>query len=141
MPQESITLQAENGVTKPGRAEVFRYSNANRIIRASLWVIAGLFGGTACIIVPVVHLFTTWGFPLLGIFMAVRTIKREVSIHQVEGTCPICDQPIDIAGGALIDQEWQMCQHCKEKLTFRADLGCPKCGYDLRGTPEAYLCP
>ena len=120
MPMEPITVEAPDGRTSQGQAEVIRYSNASRITRATLFVIAGLIGGTVCIIVPVVHLVTTWGFPLIGILLANRTMKREVSIHQPAVPCPHCGQAIEIAGGALIDSEWQVCPHCRTKLVYRA---------------------
>src|SRR5262249_3672221 len=118
MAKEPVVIRAENGQTSAGQAEIVRFSNASRITKSTLWVIAGLFGGTVCIIVPVVHLVTTWGFPLLGILMAIRTMKRDVSRHDPEGVCPAWGQPAEFAGGPLIDTEWQACPHCQAKLRF-----------------------
>jgi hypothetical protein len=121
MAQEPVVVQTEDGQTSTAQAEVVRYSNAERITKATLFVIAGLIGGTVCIIVPVLHFITTWGFPLLGILMAMRTMKREVSILQPQGPCPGCGQPLDMAGGAMIDEEWQVCPLCRAKLVFRVE--------------------
>lgn len=120
MPKESIILEAPNGVETAGEAEIARYSIASRISQAALWVIGGLLGGTACIIIPVVHLFTTWGLPLLGVLMAVRTMRREVVVHQPEGTCPKCNEQIQLPGGAANDPEWQVCPRCKTTIQVRA---------------------
>jgi hypothetical protein len=119
MPTESIILQAPNGKQTAGSAEILRYSNANRIIRASLFVLGGLIGGTVCILIPIVHLITTWGLPLLGIVMAIRTMRRDVVIHQPQGTCPNCNEHIQLPGGAASDPEWQVCSHCKTHLQIR----------------------
>ena len=122
MPQESITFVNPDGGEAPGTpgtAEVIRYSSVSRITRATLFVLAGLIGGTACIIVPVVHLFTTWGLPLIGILVAMRTMRKTVVVHQPEGVCPHCKEQIQLSGGALIDDEWQVCPLCKSKLRVR----------------------
>lgn len=119
MSQESIVIQVAAGEETAGEAEVVRYSTASRITQATLWVIGGQLGGTACIIIPVVHLFSTWGLPLLGILMSVRTMRREVVIHQPSGTCPACNEKIELAGGAANDPEWQVCPHCKKAIQVR----------------------
>ena len=119
MSKESIVIQAAAGEETAGEAEVVRYSTASRITQATLWIIGGLLGGTACIIIPVVHLFSTWGLPLLGIFMAVRTMRREVVIYEPTGTCPNCKGKIELAGGAANDPEWQVCPHCKTAIQVR----------------------
>lgn len=119
MPKETIVIHAAAGAETAGEADIMRYSTASRITRAALWVIGGLLGGTACIIIPVVHLFTTWGLPLLGIFMAVRTMRREVVIHQPTGMCPNCKEMIQLAGGAADDPGWQVCPNCKATIHVR----------------------
>jgi hypothetical protein len=119
MPKESISIHTAGGAETAGEAEIVRYSTSSRIIQATLWAIGGLLGGTACIIIPVVHLFTTWGLPLLGILMAVRTMRREIVIHEPTGTCPHCKEKIELAGGAANDPEWQVCPHCKTAIQVR----------------------
>lgn len=116
MQHEPIIFQSPIGQPTIGEAEVSRHSSASRITIATLWVVGGLLGGTACIIVPGVHLITTWGLPLLGIIMAVRTIRRDVVIHQPQGTCPSCGAGLQLPGGAVGDSGWQACPGCKTQL-------------------------
>ena len=116
---ETVTLTGAEGARNDATAEVVRYSPVNRVVKASLFVLGGLLAATACIVIPIVHLFTTWGFPLLGILMAVRTMRREIVVTQVEGDCPTCGQKIGLPGGALNEPAWQVCPTCQAKLNVQ----------------------
>jgi hypothetical protein len=116
MPQEQIVISSsENDVIKT-TAEVERYSQTNRVLRASAYVAAGLLGGTVCIVIPLVHLITTWGLPALGIYMAYRTMQREVVLKAIEAACPNCKETIQLTGGGLNDHHWQVCHNCHARL-------------------------
>jgi hypothetical protein len=95
---------------------VARYSDAQRITLGTLYIVGGLVGGTVCLVVPVVHLFTTWGLPLVGILLGWRQFKRRVVIYQPAGVCPSCEQRLDLVGGSFDDPSWQICPHCKSVL-------------------------
>jgi hypothetical protein len=116
---EPIIMEDPDGKQAMWAAEVIRSTHAGRVTIATLYVVGGLLGGTACIVIPILHLFTTWGFPLLGILMAVRTMKRDVLIYQPEGPCPVCAEPIELAGGLPGDSSWQVCPECKAALHVR----------------------
>lgn len=119
MSAEPIIFQGPEGEPTVGEGDVERFSTAGRITIATLWVVGGLLGGTACIIVPGVHLITTWAFPLLGIMMAMRTMRREVVIQQPQGLCPSCNQRLNLPGGATSDPGWQKCPSCHDALKIR----------------------
>ena len=116
---EAITFVSPDGTQAEGTADVIRYSPTSRAVRATLFVIGGLLGATACIVIPILHLFTTWGLPLLGIYMAVRTMRREVVLMDVHGTCPCCGKSIQLPGGAMNEPAWQACPQCQEPLQMR----------------------
>ena len=133
MPQESVNFENASGEKRAGQAsDIARYSDAVRITIGTLWIVGGLIGGTVCIVVPVVHLITTWALPLFGILMGLRAFKRRVVIYQPAGVCPSCDKPMELAGGSIDDQTWQTCPQCKAALKVR-----PTGNADLVSNAEA----
>jgi hypothetical protein len=120
---ESIIVRGPDGTESTVTAQVLRFSPASRWGRATAFALGGLIGGTACIIIPIVHLFTTWALPLLGFFMAWRTLKRDVVVLPPDGPCPACRQPLQLTGGVQSDPEWQVCPLCKATLQFDVGAG------------------
>lgn len=121
MAQEPVVFESDASGSRPGQAsDIARYSDALRITIGTLWIVGGLVGGTVCIVVPVVHLFTTWALPLGGILMGLRAFKRRVVIYQPAGVCPACGEPIELVGGSIDDASWQVCPKCKAELRVRA---------------------
>ena len=59
-------------------------------------MVAGFVGGAACIIIPVLHLVTTWGLPLLGIVLGLRAYRTQATIEEGTATCPACDTPFEL---------------------------------------------
>jgi len=128
MPQEVITLVVSAAVvpqpgaldarplTAVGSADVQRRSSAQRAVRAGALVVGGLATGTICIVIPIVHLVTTWALPLLGVLLAVREMRREVVITRLEGQCPACEAMIDERDRGRDDPAVQVCPHCNRRL-------------------------
>jgi hypothetical protein len=116
MAQEQIVISTDANNATTTTTEVVRYSQTNRVLRATACVVAGLLGGTVCIVIPLVHLITTWGLPALGIYMAYRTMQREVVLQGIEMACPNCKTAIQLSGGGLNDRHWQACPNCVAKL-------------------------
>jgi hypothetical protein len=71
------------------------------------------------IVVPVVHLITTWAQPLGGILLGLRAYKRRVVLYQVTSACPGCRESIEFHGGSIDDPAWQICPKCKATLKVR----------------------
>ena len=123
MAQESVTIESANHPPAIGQADdVVRHSTAVRIIMASMWAVGGFLLAAPCILIPVVHLVSTWGLPLLGILMGLRAWKRRVVIHNITGTCPACQQQIQLNGGSIDDMSWQVCPVCKAALKVRPSI-------------------
>ena len=116
-PQDGlITLRAEDGRTAPAAATIERYSEVTRIGKAVGFFVGGFVLGGACIIVPVLHLVTTWALPLAGIVMGLRTLKIEQRLSRINGTCPACTQRIELRGGAVKAAIWRVCPECDKDL-------------------------
>lgn len=119
MPEETVTLSTADGAASlPASAEIARHGTTRRALTAAALVVAGLAGGAACIIVPVVHLVSTWGFPLLGIFLAYKTWQTPEKLVQLEGKCPACGEAVELFGGGLSDE--RTCPNCKATLRINA---------------------
>jgi hypothetical protein len=117
MDQQSVTLRDAQGHTAAAKAAyVSRRSAVRRGIVASVWVISGFALAAPCLLVPVVHLFSTWALPLLGIVLGVRAWKHRIVVLQITGTCPACGQTIDLGGGSIDDPDWQVCPTCHAPL-------------------------
>jgi hypothetical protein len=125
MARETVMLEnagraAGGGPAATGEAvDVARYSDVARIAIGTLWIVGGVLGGLMFIIVPVVHLITTWALPLGGILLGLRAYKRRLVVYQVTATCPACHEPIDLVGGSVDDPAWQTCPKCKTPLKVR----------------------
>ncbi len=116
MAEEAITLKTPDGSSGPAVAEIIEYSSSARITKAVLLMVGGVLGGAACIIVPVVHLFTTWGLPLAGILLGLRALRTHRKLDRVTGRCPGCEAEIELVGGALQDSARQKCFKCAAPL-------------------------
>ena len=98
MPSEPVTIDAagDQRRTTTGKAEdVARYSDAARIAIGTLWIVGGFAGGAMFIVVPIVHLVSTWALPLGGILLGMRAFKRRVVLYNVAGTCPACGEAVE----------------------------------------------
>lgn len=116
-PQDGlITLRAEDGRTAPAAATIDRYLTGARVGKAVAFFVGGFLLGGACIIVPVLHLVTTWALPLGGIVMGLRTLKIEQRMGTVNGTCPACTQRIELRGGPIKAANWRVCPECDKDL-------------------------
>lgn len=119
MPQESIILEAPDGTRAPGTGDIVRRSKSSRVVRATLYVLAGLLTGAGSILIPLLHLVSTWLLPLVGIALAYRTMQREFVVRAIEGVCPSCKQAINLSGRTVQGGDWQYCPHCEARLTVR----------------------
>ena len=116
-PQDGlITLRAQDGRTATAAATIDRYPAGTRIGKAVAFFVGGLVGGTVCIIVPVLHLVTTWALPLAGIVMGLRTLKIERRLSRINGTCPACAKRSELRGGPVKAAIWRVCPECDKDL-------------------------
>jgi hypothetical protein len=118
---ESALLIKRDGTESPCNAEIHRYAQPTRLLRAG--VVAGgfLLAGAASIVIPTVHLLSTWLLPLIGFGIAYYVYKVETKVGAVSGNCPDCaaDIQIDSAGTIDADPLWLRCGTCNLPLEFR----------------------
>jgi hypothetical protein len=124
LAREAVIVQNSSGNTSGGEAvDAAHYSDFARIAIGTLWIVGGLLGGLMFIIVPVVHLISTWALPLGGILLGLRAYRRRVVLYQVTAECPKCHAPIEFPGGSIDDPAWQFCPKCKAPLKVRPATG------------------
>ncbi len=111
-----LTLRAQDGRTASAGAVIDRYPSGARIGTAVAFFVGGFMGAAACIIVPILHLITTWALPLAGILMGLRTLRIEHRLGRIAGTCPLCEQQIELRGGPVKASNWRVCPSCRKDV-------------------------
>lgn len=108
-----------------GSAEVTRYSSARRLGRAGAVALGGVVLGGLSILIPGLHLISTWLLPLLGIGVAGWLLSVHARVGLVEGTCPSCGQAMRIEGTGHVGSEavWVRCNHCQHPLELVIPAG------------------
>ena len=109
-----------------GTADLMLRSPARRKAMAAVWAVGGLALGIPSILIPFVHFCAPWFLPLLGFYLARRSLKSTFVVHSVEGTCPACGQPFRLTGREAHTGARQFCPHCRGAFEIR-----------LPGTPTA----
>lgn len=113
---ETVQLHTRDKRTVEAEAEIDRKPEGVRVAKAAAILAAGLVAGVASIVVPVLHLVSTWALPLLGAAGAWFVYNQRIVIGRVRGTCPLCDAALDAEGGPLEDPMWIRCQACQGPL-------------------------
>ena len=115
-----ITLRGGGGETASADATIARYPEVARIGKAVGFFAGGFLLGGACILVPVLHLFTTWALPVAGIVLGRRTLKIDRAFGPITGTCPLCEKPIELGGGPIKASNWRVCPECGKDIEIVA---------------------
>jgi len=111
-----LSLRAQDGRTAPAAAVIDEYPSGVRLATAVAFFAGGFMGAAACIIVPILHLVTTWALPLAGILMGLRTLRIEHRLGSITGTCPLCEQRITLRGGPVKASNWRVCPSCRKDV-------------------------
>jgi predicted RNA-binding Zn-ribbon protein involved in translation (DUF1610 family) len=116
MAQESVQLVAADGRTTRGTADITRTSPAIRKTWAFVVLVVGFAAGAVSVLIPILHLFSTWILPLAAILVAREIWRREFSITSLQGDCPNCGSRITRGGRAMHNSPWQECPDCPAGL-------------------------
>ena len=92
------------------------YSSTGRICKAFLCLLGGLGLGAILIVVPILHLITTWALPLGGLLWAVHILRTEATIREIDGTCPVCGVALRLEGGRAVFPLRESCPDCRRPL-------------------------
>ena len=111
MAAHSIQLRPRDGEAVAATAEVVRYGPGDRTSRAGLIAGCGIALGAMSIVVPGVHLISTWLLPLLGLGIAAYVYRIEAKVGPIAGPCPSCGATMNIeAPGSVADEAvWVRC--------------------------------
>jgi uncharacterized membrane protein len=112
----NLTVSTETGATGPAVGRLILYPRGLRVLVALIWLLIGFGGAAALIVVPVVHLFSTWALPLAGILGAINTVKTAQRVSHVTGNCPACQGKLLLAGGRAKFPMRESCEHCSRPL-------------------------
>lgn len=117
--KEDITLEDRDGNSSPGKAVVHRYSTGQRLGKSVPIAVGGVLLGAASIVIPGVHLISTWAIPLLSFGIAWYFFSRIGAVEAVEGTCPACGASMGSDGGPWEDPMWVRCDQCNKPLQVK----------------------
>lgn len=112
----SLTISTETGARCPAVGRLVVYPQGLRILVALIWLLLGFGGAASLIVVPVVHLFTTWALPVAALIGAYNTLKTDARVSHVTGQCPACDGKLLLAGGRAVFPFQESCEHCGRPL-------------------------
>ena len=115
---EEAVLRLRDGTEGTCQAEVTRYSSAGAAMRAAPIAIGGIVLGAASIVIPGVHLISTWLLPLIGVGVAFFVFRVRTVVGRVDATCPSCSKPFSVEKAGTIDDDalWIRCPHCNSPL-------------------------
>ena len=114
-----LTLQTEGGDARPGSGTFTAIDDKARVGKAIGFLLGGFVGAAVCIVVPVLHLITTWALPLVGIVACVVTLGTKSTLTGISGSCPGCDADITLKGGKAVFPLRDACPACSRPLLVK----------------------
>lgn len=116
MPTENTVVRTRDRSESVVSAEITRYNLAVRLARSLPIFVGSVLLGAATIIIPAVHLISTWFIPLLGSGVALYVFRIHTKVGLIKGECPSCTTEFDEQGGPYEDPMWIRCPHCAVPL-------------------------
>ena len=116
MPPISLEIRVETGGASPANGVLETYATGPRMAKALVVLMAGIGGGIALVVVPILHLVTTWALPLAGILACVSILRTGSRVHSIAGTCPGCNETLHLAGGRASFPLREDCPACRRPL-------------------------
>jgi hypothetical protein len=112
MPPISLRLRVETGETAAATGVFESYATGPRVAKSLGILLAGIGAGAALVVVPILHLVTTWALPLAGILGCLRIWRTHARVHSISGACPGCQEALQLEGG---------------RAAFPLRVDCPAC--------------
>jgi len=117
-----LTVRSSNGGLGDGSAELHEIPDGERVGKAVGFVVVGFGLGAALIVVPILHLLTTWALPLGGLALGFNAWKTRARLGSMEGHCPACEAPLSLEGSGANFPVRETCGGCGCALELeRAD--------------------
>ncbi len=123
MPMERIVLRDAQGRVVTGRAEITRLSTRARWPVALGASAAGILLGGLSILLPGVHVVTTWLLPTVGVGLAATVLHVQGRVERIEARCGACHDGVDGAGRRWVrdPSRWRVrCRRCGHAYAVRA---------------------
>ena len=123
MPVESTSLPASIeifGATPTSVVvSIVRQPLASRLARAAMALALPL--AVAAVFIPLAHFVLVPGVLVAGGVIAAIRLREDWRLARVQGPCPRCGQPLDVApGGRFQPRRTFECPHCLNTLTLVA---------------------
>ena len=116
MSTATLQIRSQTGKSGRGSARLDGLADSARGGKAAAFLIGGLVAAALCIWIPLVHLLTTWLFPLLGAAMAWKTWNTKAVFAAIEARCPECDAPLAWTGRGAAFPIREACASCETQL-------------------------
>jgi len=119
---QNVTLQvrSQTGKAADGQATLSVVDPATRGGKAAAFAVAGIVGAAACIWIPIVHLITTWLFPLIGAVMAWKTWSTQAVFASATASCPECSHSLALVDKGANFPLRESCTSCSTQLEITA---------------------
>ena len=110
------TFRIDSGETTDAAGTPTEYEAGPRMAKAIGFAVGGLVLGGVFIVVPLVHLITTWFLPLLGFYLAWTAFNKDRTFTGIQGACPACKADITLDGGRITPSMWDQCPACRRPV-------------------------
>jgi hypothetical protein len=111
-----LTVSTELGESNTGVGEFREYSSPLRYAMSFGWLLTAFALAIVLVVVPVIHLITTWLLPIAGVVGFVTIIKTRATITKIQSQCPACNSTVLLRGGRATDQMRESCDDCNRPL-------------------------
>lgn len=113
-----LELKTETGSVRQATATIVHFSASQRFGKAALFLVGGVGLGAALIVVPILHLITTWALPLAGTIGCVNTLRTRSRLRDIDGVCPACENTLQHKGGRAVFPMRIDCPDCRRPLSI-----------------------
>ena len=111
-----LTISTELGDSNSGIGELREYSSLLRYGMSFGWLLTAFALAVVLVVVPVIHLITTWLLPIAGVVGFVSIIQTRATITKIKGQCPACNSNVLLSGGRAAPQMRESCDDCSRPL-------------------------
>ena len=118
MRELTLLLRAETGAVTQGSATIEHFSTPLRWVRGTIFLVGGFGLGAALIVVPILHLITTWALPLAGAIACVGALRTRARLENIQGCCPGCEASFSHNGGRAVFPIRIDCPDCRRPISI-----------------------
>ncbi len=118
MKELALVLQAETGAQTEGTASIEHFSTPLRWVKATIFLFGGIGLGAALIVVPILHLVTTWALPLAGLIACISALRTRARLGDIQASCPGCKASFSHNGGRAVFPMRIDCPDCRRPISI-----------------------